>query len=104
MAGLLGAEAGRAYGATPGTGVSCADWHMPVIESRRGELFTTDNQNAYLRPNEKMIRTDCMSCHSLDFAIDALADPELVETNFNRRPARHVDSIDWALKRVKKDP
>ncbi|MEM7176310.1 MAG: ammonia-forming cytochrome c nitrite reductase subunit c552 [Pseudomonadota bacterium] len=91
-------------GAAPGTGVTCAACHMPKIENRRGDLFTTHNQNAYLRPSEKMIRTVCMSCHSLDFAIDALADPELVETNFNGRPAMHVESIDWALKRVKKDP
>jgi hypothetical protein len=74
---------------------------MPKIENRRGELFTTHNQNAYLRPNEKMIRTVCMSCHSIDFAIDALADPNLVESNFNGRPSVHIESIDWALKRVK---
>jgi hypothetical protein len=86
--------------AEPGTGVSCADCHMPKIEGRRA-VFTTHNQNAYLRPNEKMIRTVCMSCHSLDFAIDALADQELVESNFNGRPSVHIESIDWALKRVK---
>ena len=85
----------------PGTGVSCASCHLPKIEDRRGDLFTTHNQNSYLRPNEKMIRTVCMSWHSLDFAIDALADPKLVESNFNGRPAVHVESIDWALRRVK---
>ncbi len=88
-------------GAAPGSGVSCADCHMPKIEDRRGDLMTTHNQNAYLRPNEKMIRAVCMSCHSLDFAIDALADPNLVESNFNGRPAVHIESIDWALKRAK---
>ncbi|MEM7210574.1 MAG: ammonia-forming cytochrome c nitrite reductase subunit c552 [Pseudomonadota bacterium] len=87
--------------AAPGTGVSCADCHMPKIEDRRGDLFTTHNQNAYLRPNEKMIRSVCLSCHSLDFSIDALADPNLVERNFSGRPAVHIESIDWALKRVK---
>ncbi|MEO1493295.1 MAG: ammonia-forming cytochrome c nitrite reductase subunit c552 [Pseudomonadota bacterium] len=88
-------------GAAAGSGVSCASCHMPRIEDRRGDLFTTHNQNSYLRPNEKMIRTSCLSCHSLDFAIDALADPDLVESNFNGRPSVHIESIDWALKRVK---
>ncbi len=88
-------------GGAAGSGVTCADCHMPKIEDRRGDLFTTHNQNSYLRPNEKMIRTSCLSCHSLDFAIDALADPDLVERNFNGRPSVHIESIDWALKRVK---
>ncbi|MEL6478667.1 MAG: ammonia-forming cytochrome c nitrite reductase subunit c552 [Pseudomonadota bacterium] len=92
-------------GGAPGTGVSCADCHMPKIKggqnNRLGRMFTTHNQNAYLRPNEKMIRAVCLSCHSLDFAIDALADPNLVESNFNGRPAVQIESIDWALKRVK---
>ncbi|MEM0921738.1 MAG: ammonia-forming cytochrome c nitrite reductase subunit c552 [Pseudomonadota bacterium] len=88
-------------GAAPGSGVSCADCHMPKLQDRRAGAFTTHNQNAYLRPNEKMIRAVCMSCHSLDFAIDALADPELVESNFNGRPSVQIESIGWALKRVK---
>ncbi len=83
----------------PGSGVSCADCHMPKLEDRRTGLFTTHNQNAYFRPNEKMIRPVCMSCHSLAFSIDALADPELVEKNFNGRPEVHIESIDWAIKR-----
>lgn len=90
-------------GAAPGSGVACADCHMPKIEGRSAD-FTTHNQNANLRPNEKMIRTVCMSCHSLEFAIDALADPDLVESNFNGRSATHIESVDWALKRVKKTP
>ena len=74
---------------------------MPKLKKGRG-AFTTHNQNAYLRPNEKMIRPVCMQCHSLDFAIDALADPKLVENNFNGRPAMHIESIDWAMKRARK--
>ena len=88
-------------GAPVGSGVSCADCHMPKIEGRSGEIFTTHNQNAYFRPNEKMIRPVCLSCHSLDFSIDALADPNLVESNFNGRPSVHIESIDWALSREK---
>jgi len=87
--------------AAPGTGVGCADCHMPKIEDPdTGRVFTTHNQNEFLRPNEKMIRPVCLSCHGLGFAIDALADPDLVGGNFEGRPARHVESIDWAVRRV----
>ena len=89
--------------AAPGTGVSCADCHMPKLEADgTTPYYTTHNQNAYLRPNEKMIRPVCMSCHGLRFAIDALADPKLVEANFNGRPSKHIESIDWATKRARK--
>lgn len=83
----------------PGSGVTCADCHMPKLEDRAGTFFTTHNQNAYFRPNEKMIRPACLSCHSLEFSIDALADPELVESNFSGRPSVHIESIDWAVSR-----
>lgn len=84
----------------PGSGVSCASCHMP-----RARLVTADgarygvqhDQNATLQPNEKMLRPVCMSCHGLDFAIDALADAALVSRNFKGRPARHVQSIDMAV-------
>lgn len=86
----------------PGSGVSCADCHMPKLEVRGGGVYTTHNQNAYLRPNEKMIRPVCLSCHGIAFAIDALADPELVDRNFNGQPSRHVESVDWVAKRARK--
>lgn len=86
--------------AGPGTGVSCADCHMPKIESDSGKVFTTHNQNAYLSPNEKMIRPVCMNCHGLEFTIDALADEKLVKNNFQGVPTRHIESIDWATSRV----
>ncbi len=57
------------------------------------------NQNANLRPNEKMLRSVCLECHSLGLSIDALADPELVRRNFGGQPARHVPSIEMALSR-----
>jgi len=83
----------------PGSGVTCATCHMP--KSERNDVITTNhNQNDTLRPNEKMIRPVCMDCHSLEFAIDALADPDLVMRNFAGTPDRHIESIDWALRRV----
>lgn len=86
----------------PGTGVSCATCHLPrqIHKSEKGKkVVVQHNQNFNLRPNEKMIRSVCMDCHSLRFSIDALADRELVERNFTGRPARHIESIDMAIRR-----
>jgi predicted CXXCH cytochrome family protein len=85
--------------AAPGSGVTCATCHMPQRE-QKGQILTNHNQNDTLRPNEKMIRPVCQSCHGLGFAIDALAEPALISSNFSGQPAHHIDSIDWALKRV----
>lgn len=87
--------------ADPGTGVSCATCHMPRVEEKVGGGRTVirveHNQNRFLAPNEKMIRTSCQTCHGLGFAIDALADPELIRGNFHQPPSEHVPSIDWVL-------
>ncbi|MEO1205693.1 MAG: cytochrome c3 family protein [Pseudomonadota bacterium] len=97
----------EAAGTAPkGSGVSCATCHMPRtwMEDETGYdevLVTNHNQNANLRPNEKMIRSVCMDCHGLGFAIDALADKELVKKNFDGRPSAHIESIDWVMKRLK---
>ncbi len=86
--------------------VTCATCHMPRELSEQHDkklLFVQHNQNYNLRPNEKMIRSVCMNCHGLEFAINSLADPELIRNNFNGRPTKHVESIDWALKRIKEN-
>ncbi|MGB0659287.1 MAG: cytochrome c3 family protein [Mangrovicoccus sp.] len=84
-----------------GSGVTCATCHMPKVEDpETGKTFVMHNQNTYLRPNEKMIRPVCMDCHGLSFAIDALADPALVSSNFQGQPTAHIESVDWALRRV----
>lgn len=85
-----------------GRGVSCATCHLPrEIHKRFGEqaVVVQHNQNANLRPNEKMIRSVCLNCHGLRFSIDALADPRLIANNFKGKPAVHIESIDMALKR-----
>lgn len=90
----------------PGSGISCASCHLPRLGRRfAGEdrVVVEHNQNANLRPNEKMIRSVCMNCHSLALSIDALADRELIRRNFDGRPARHVESIDMALARLESD-
>ena len=88
--------------APAGSGVSCATCHMPKVE-RRGNITTNHNQNDNLRPNEKMIRSVCLDCHGLGFALDALADRELIIRNFTGMPETHIESIDWAKRQVDSD-
>jgi hypothetical protein len=82
-----------------GGGVSCATCHLPATEQPDGVVLVDHNQNANLRPRDKMIRSVCQNCHGAAFAIDALADEELVAKNFWGRPSLHVKSVDWALAR-----
>ena len=86
-----------------GSGVTCATCHMPKLDSENepGVFHTSHNQNDNLRPNEKMIRTACLDCHGLQFALDALADPALIGNNFQGRPKISIDSIKMAIERVK---
>ncbi|MYB89052.1 MAG: NrfA- nitrite reduction protein [Proteobacteria bacterium] len=84
--------------APPGSSVSCASCHMPKLEHRK-KVRTTHNQNDNLRPNEKMIRSVCLDCHSLGFSLEALADPKLIRNNFTGPPGVRVHSIDWAIAR-----
>ena len=85
-----------------GSGVSCASCHMPVMElNHHGveQLQVNHNQSDVLQPNEKMIRPVCMNCHGLGFAIDSLADENLIKMNFQGTPTVHIESIDWATAR-----
>jgi hypothetical protein len=89
--------------AETGTGVSCATCHLPREAHKDGGANVTrvqHNQNENLRPNDKMLRSVCMSCHGLDFSMDALADQKLVRRNFNGRPGTHVGSLEMAEKRL----
>ncbi|MGE0765627.1 MAG: cytochrome c3 family protein [Hyphomicrobiaceae bacterium] len=96
----------QAGGAPKGSGVSCATCHLPREthedpDTGEDRVSAAHNQNQNLRPNEKMLRSVCMSCHGLGFAMDALADPHLVERNFAGRPSARVESIDWVMRRLK---
>lgn len=86
------------------TGVSCATCHMPREKMNKAgtHVVVNHNQNATLRPNEKMIRPVCMNCHGLGFSIDALADENLIKNNFNGKPSAHIESIDMAIEREKR--
>jgi len=84
----------------PGSGVSCASCHMPRVNFDVSEwmsrIMVEHNQNATLSPNEKMIRPACLHCHGLGFTLDALADPQLIDNNFQGRPGVHVKSMEMA--------
>ena len=82
--------------------VSCATCHMPreiIGSGDRQRTVVQHNQNDNLRPNEKMIRPVCLNCHELQFSLNALADPELIERNFDGHPSVHIESIDMATSR-----
>ncbi len=84
----------------PGSGVSCATCHLARKPSEDGSsTFASHNPNEFLRPRSRQIRTVCLSCHSLSFSIDALADEALIRSNFRSKPSRHVASIDMAIAR-----
>lgn len=82
------------------SGVSCASCHMPRIDFDVDDYVSRKmvdhNQSATLSPNSKMIRPACLSCHGLPFAIDAMADRQLIRRNFNGQPQVHVRSVDLA--------
>ncbi len=80
--------------------VTCATCHMPSADDELGVMFASHNQNDNLRPPEKMLRSVCLSCHGLGFSIDAIADSELVQKNFHRRPRTNIVSVEWATKRT----
>ncbi|HVR35785.1 MAG TPA: cytochrome c3 family protein [Methylomirabilota bacterium] len=88
--------------APPGSGVSCATCHLPRAFHRidgHEILRVEHNQNHNLQPNEKMIRSVCLHCHGLGFAIDALADVNLILNNFNGPPAVHIPSLELVGRR-----
>jgi len=82
--------------AEAGTGVSCATCHMPKIK-RNTNVIVNHDQTANLRPNEKMIREVCTDCHGLQFAMNAITDPELVKQNFSKSPTKDHPGIQWAV-------
>lgn len=83
-----------------GSGVSCASCHMPRVDFDVNDwisrILVDHNQSANLSPNSKMIRSSCLHCHGLPFTLDALADRDLIERNFQGRPETHVRSIEMA--------
>ncbi len=87
----------------PGTGVSCATCHLPreVTRTHGSDVVRVQHDpGGNLRPRDKMVRGVCLACHGLGFAFDALADVDLVDRNFNGRPAVHVGSLSMVERRL----
>src|SRR5690606_22611170 len=94
----------RAGGAEGDTRVTCATCHMPRVEQPYDwgayvHILVQHNQSDNLRPNEKMVRDVCMRCHGLELALNALADEELIRSNFRGSPRPTVRSIELAEER-----
>lgn len=76
-----------------GSGVTCATCHLP--RHKRGKKVNViHNQNLNLRPNTKMLRKVCMSCHGLEFSLAALTDESLVESNFVGTPNKNHQTFE----------
>jgi hypothetical protein len=97
----------EAAGEAPaGSGVSCATCHVPrLLHGSDSSRYThaDHNQNATLRPNEKMLRPVCLECHGLGFAMDALADRARIADNFSGPPSvpsAKVASLDMVRARI----
>lgn len=81
--------------AAHGTGVSCATCHMPrLVDGKR--VWVNHNQNAVLRPNESMARDVCAGCHSLEYSLSSLADPESIQSCFAVGPKETTRSVEMA--------
>jgi hypothetical protein len=87
-------------------GVTCATCHMPN-EKRNGSIFVIHDNTVNLRPNEKMIKNVCIDCHGLQFSMDAMTTPSLLDNNFSAPPTETHPGIKWtsdaALKRGGED-
>jgi hypothetical protein len=94
-------QAERSGRGKPGSGVSCATCHLPrVVPLGGGAARVWHNQNDFLRPNEKMIDAVCARCHGVPFALDALADPQVIARGVGGRPRRRVKSVDMVRSKL----
>ena len=88
----------------PGSGVSCATCHMPRVEMDVSDwlsrVVVQHNQNASLRPNEKMLRAACVQCHGLEYSMSALLDKEQIDSNFKFKATGKSESMDLARKEL----
>jgi hypothetical protein len=77
------------------SGVSCATCHLPRLDTGVG-VFVNHDQNASLRPNETMARDVCLNCHSLEYSLSVLADPQAKIECYRNPPRQRTPSVDMA--------
>lgn len=85
-------EAERRGELKAGQGVSCASCHLPRLHNQ-GETWVEHNQNAHLYPNEKMLKTVCMTCHGAEFSLTALNNEAMVQKNFTGKVSHPVSGF-----------
>lgn len=84
----------------PDLGASCATCHLPRVASKGGSgSFVNHNQSHNLRPSDKMLKTVCLQCHGLEYALSALAENELIQDNFSRPASGGHPSMEWVRER-----
>jgi hypothetical protein len=87
-------------GGAVGTGVSCATCHLPrEADFPGGVARVRHNQNDFLRPNEKMLETVCVRCHSAQMAFDALADASVISVGVNGAATLHTASLEMVRRK-----
>ena len=69
---------------------------------REGDLRHPQSERQSAPEREDGAQRSAANCHGLQFTLDALADPALVGEQFQRRPAVHIESIEWAERRAKR--
>ena len=84
----------------PNTGASCATCHMPRSwDKETNNTSVMHNISAMMRPQEKMLRPVCMSCHGYGFSLRSLSDPALIKNNFSSMPAPSHQTLAWVMAR-----
>ena len=82
------------------TGASCATCHMPRSwDKDKGNASVMHNISSMMRPQEKMLRPVCMSCHGYGFSLRALSDAALIDNNFSGNPAPLHQTLEWVAAR-----
>ncbi|NER23164.1 MAG: hypothetical protein F6J96_21180 [Symploca sp. SIO1C2] len=73
--------------------VTCATCHLPRQEGEN-KVFVNHNNTYTLLPRDRMVKEVCMNCHGMEYSYNSIFDDELVETNFDRLPKLHLETIE----------
>ncbi len=78
--------------------VTCSNCHLPRIKKGK-RIEIGHNPNDFLRPNSKILRPVCDTCHSTEFSLAALSDTQQVKANFSLPQENHHPTYDLVRKR-----
>jgi hypothetical protein len=81
--------------ARPELNITCATCHLPrLLVPETGAVGVEHDQDRTLSPREAMLRPVCEPCHGAPFALSALIDDDLIDTNFAHAPARRAPALE----------